>query len=158
MNVIPWQRRESLLPTSSDLESFVGRLLPDGNRDLMSHLPKAFQLGNFPPINIAEAEECFTVSVDCPGMAEEDFQIEAMGNQLMVSGERKWEEEKQGKEFKRVESQYGLFERTVVLPDNVRIDAETIDARYAKGVLTIVVPKLEKTPAAKIRVRGEGTE
>ena len=155
MNIIPWQRRESLLPTRSDFESLFERLLPNGNRELMSHLPKAFQLGHFPPVNIAEAEDCFTVTVDCPGMAEEDFQIEAMGNQVMISGERKWEEEKQGKEFKRVESQYGKFERTIVLPDNVRTDAETIDASYAKGILTIVVPKLEKTPAAKIPVRGE---
>ena len=155
MNIIPWNRRESLLPSTPDLESFFGRLLPNGERDLVSHLPKALGLGRFPALNVAETEENFTVTVDCPGMTEEDFQIEAMGNQLMISGERKWEEEKLGKEFKRVESQYGMFERTVQLPENVRLEAETIDATYKKGVLTITVPKLERTPAAKIEVHGE---
>ena len=78
-----------------------------------------------------------------------------MGSQILISGERKWEEEKKGKEFHRVESQFGSFERIVQLPENVRADPEKIDAAYKKGVLKITVPKLEKTPTAKIPVHSE---
>jgi HSP20 family protein len=90
--------------------------------------------------------------MDSPGLDQQDFEIETMGNQVLISGERKWEEAKKGKEFRRVESQYGKFERTVMLPENARIDPDKIDASYAKGVLTITVPKRERTPAAKIPV------
>jgi len=152
MNLIPWRRRESLLPFSTDFDDFFRRFWENGDRELTSHLPEVFRSRSFPALNVAETEDSFSITVDCPGLEEKDIQVEAMGNNLVVSGERKWEEEKKGKEYRRVESQYGKFERTIPLPDNVRIEAGEVDATYKKGVLTITVPKLEKTPTAKIRV------
>ena len=150
MNIIPWRRRESLMP--GDLDDFWNRFWTTGNGNAFDHLPEAFRTRAFPAVNVAETEDGFTITVDCPGLDKKDFEIETMGNQILISGERKWEEEKKGKEFRRVESQYGKFERTVLLPENARIEPDKIDASYAKGVLTITMPKLERTPASKIPV------
>lgn len=152
MNIIPWRRRESTLPADFDFDDLWSRFWGNGNDDFTSHLPAVFRTRPFPAINVAETEDEFCITLDCPGLDEDDFEVETMGNQLLISGERKWEHEKKGKEFRRVESQYGKFERTVPLPDNARIETEAIDAAYKKGVLTITVPKLEKTPATKIPV------
>ena len=103
----------------------------------------------------AETEEAFVVTLDCPGMKDEDFEVQAMGNQLILTGERSWEKEKKGKEFHRVESQYGRFERTVQLPENAMTEDNGIDAHYAKGVLTVTVPKRAKTPTTKIPVKSK---
>lgn len=150
MNIIPWRRRE--FPSTFEWDDLWSRFWGDGNEGIASHLPEVFRARPFPAVNIAETEDSFCITIDCPGLEEEDFQIETMGNQLLISGERKWEEEKKGKEFRRVESQYGKFERTVQLPENARTEAEKVDASYTKGVLTITVPKLEKTPSSKIPV------
>ena len=150
MNIIPWRRHES--PLTSDFHDLFGRFWGNGGENMVSHLPELFRSRPFPAVNIAETEEGFCITMDCPGLEEKDFEIQAMGKQLIISGERKWEEEKQGREYRRVESQYGKFERTVQLPDNARTDADEIDASYKKGVLTVTVPKLKKTPAAKIPV------
>ena len=123
---------------------FPGRLLPEVSR-----------AGAFPPMNVAESEAHFTVYLELPGMDPKDVSIEVMGNQLEISGERKWEEEKEAKEFHRMESQYGRFERTLTLPENLRLDRASIDATYEKGILSIRIPKLQPTPAAKIPIKAK---
>jgi HSP20 family protein len=104
-------------------------------------------------MNVSESENQFTVSLELPGMEAKDVNIEVMGNQLQISGERKWEEEKKGKEFHRVESQYGSFSRSLTLPENARMERESIEATFQKGMLEIKVPKVEPTPAAKISIK-----
>jgi HSP20 family protein len=153
MKIVPWRASESRLPSAFDIDGLWKSLWEEGNGEIASRLPELFRTRPFPAINVAETEDSFCITMDCPGMEEKDFRVERMGSQLLISGERKWEQEKKGKEFRKVESQYGRFERTVELPMNARSDPDEIEARYTKGVLTITVPKLEKTPATRIPVQ-----
>lgn len=152
-NVIPWRRQDSSLATTSPVDDLWNRLWADGNGGALAQLPDMFQKRLIPAVNIAETEDDFCITMDCPGLKEEDFLVEAMGNQLLISGERKWEEEKQGKEFYRVESQFGRFERSIQLPENAMVDPKQIDASYSKGILKVSIPKREKTPTTKIQVK-----
>lgn len=147
MNIIPWRRNEN---TPAEFDDFWGRLWNGDER--FANLPKVFRRTGYPATNVSETEEAFCVSVDAPGLDEKDFQVELMGNQLLLSGERKWEEEKKDKEFHSVESQYGKFERAVMLPDGLTLEKDAIRATYKKGVLRVEVPKKERTPAARIPV------
>jgi HSP20 family protein len=149
MNLIPWRRG---YPLSTDLDELFSRFWGDGEGT--NRLPEVFHGRGMPAVNVSETEDSFDVAVDCPGMSEKDLQVEAMGNHLVISGERKWEEEKKGKEYRRVESQFGRFQRAVALPQNVRIEPSEIEASYKKGVLTIRIPKHEKPPSTQIPVRG----
>jgi HSP20 family protein len=158
MSLIPWRNRaEGQVALQSPLEDFWKDDLfknfwdvIDGGRN---RLPAAFRARAYPAMNVSESENHYLVSLELPGMDVKDVNIELMGNQLQISGERKWEEEKKGKEFHRVESQYGSFARTLTLPENARMDREAIEAMFQKGVLEIRIPKLEPTPAAKIPIR-----
>lgn len=153
MSLIPWRRQEGPLTTHNDIDDIwraFSEQLFDGAR---SRLPATFQTRGVPPMNVSESEQHFNVSLELPGMDAKDINIEVMGNQLHIFGERKWEEEKKGKEYHRVESQYGSFSRTLVLPENLRLDRESIEATFQKGILEIKVPKVEPTPAAKIPIK-----
>ena len=137
----------SLLPSKwEDVFSF-----PWFENGPKSRLPEAFRTATLPPVNISETDKTFLISVDLPGLEEKDIDVRLMGNQLTISAERKWEEEKRGREFHRVESQFGRFERSVTLPENVRSGAG--EASYKKGVLAITIPKMESTPTTKINVK-----
>ena len=116
-----------------------------------SRLPEVFQRDFFPPLNVAETEKAFVVTLELPGMNEDDLQVQVMGNQLMVTGEKKFEETTKDKEFHRVESQFGTFTRSVTLPNQLR--TTDVDAIYHNGILTITIPKVEPTPTSKVRVR-----
>jgi HSP20 family protein len=60
---------------------------------------------------------------------------------ITISGERKLEREDKGENEIRVESIYGAFTRSFVLPDSV--DAKLIRAEAKDGVLRIHVPKVK---------------
>lgn len=150
MKILPWRERPSPISLQSELEELMNRF---PFKDSASGLPEIFGRRVVPPVNIAETEKSWCVSVELPGLHEKDIQVQLMGEQLLISGERKWEEEKRNKEYHTVESQYGSFERSIRLPANVRLDPENISATYKRGILEVTVPKLEPTPAAKIPVR-----
>jgi HSP20 family protein len=117
-----------------------------------TRLPEVFRATTLPALNVSETDKAFVIAADLPGLEEKDIDVKLMGNQLTISAERKWEEEKKGKEFHRVESQFGRFERSVTLPDNLKFGA--CEGVYKNGVLTLTIPKMEPTPATRIKIKG----
>jgi len=151
MNLIPWRPKNELGSFRNELDGLFQRFFED---DAVSNLPATFRRGVSPPINVAESEKNWSVTLDLPGLDEKDIQVQLMGNQLVVSGERKWESEKKNKEFHRVEAQYGSFQRAILLPQNVRTDPDAVLATYKRGILEITIPKVEPTPTARIPIKG----
>lgn len=95
-----------------------------------------------PRVDIIEREKAFEIHVAVPGMNKEDFKLDLNDNLLTISGERKFSSEKKDDNFHSIETQYGTFSRSFVLPENV--DAGKISASYNNGILEITVPKDEK--------------
>lgn len=160
MSLIPWRNRpEGQVALQSPFEDFwkddFFKSFFDSMESPRARLPAAFRTRSHPPMDVSESESHYLVNLELPGLDIKDIHIELMGNQLQISGERKWEEEKKGKEFHRVESQYGSFERTLTLPANARVDRESIEATFQKGILEIKIPKLEPTPSAKITIKAK---
>lgn len=100
-----------------------------------------------PKVDIAESDKEFEIQLHVPGMKKTDFNIDLNMDQMTISGERKFENEKKAKNFHSVESYYGTFSRTFYLPDVV--NKEKVDATYQDGILTITLPKDEKKVAKK---------
>jgi HSP20 family protein len=150
MNIIPWHKRDDVSTFRGEFDQLFNRFF---DPNLTSNLPAAFRAAAIPPVNVAETEKSWTITFELPGLNEKDIQVQLMGNQLVVSGERKWDEEKKDKEFHRVESQYGSFQRSIELPDNARAEPDALTATYKKGILEIVIPKFEPTPSSKIPVK-----
>ncbi|MEM7033588.1 MAG: Hsp20/alpha crystallin family protein [Chloroflexota bacterium] len=110
------------------------------------------QTGWFAPsTNVAETSTGYEISLDMPGMKSEDFEVELKEGQLWITGERKHDEEEEGKTWHRVERTYGKFRRVVTLGNDVNADG--VEANYVNGVLSIVVPKIPETQAKKIAVK-----
>jgi HSP20 family protein len=106
----------------------------------------------WPAIDVAEEENAIVVRAEIPGCKAEDIDISVYGNTLTISGEKKLSEEKKEKGYYHVESTYGSFRRELNLPTDV--DRDKIDATCKDGVLSIKLPKAEKTKAVKIKVKG----
>jgi len=95
-----------------------------------------------PQVDISETEKAFELSFAIPGIKKNEINIDLNEGQLIVSGERKFEEKKEEKNFHSVETRYGSFSRSFHLPDN--IDANKVEAKYEDGLLNITIPKDEK--------------
>ena len=66
----------------------------------------------------------------------------------MIEGEKREEQEEKGKEYYRMERNYGSFRRVIPLP--AEVDESKAEANFSKGVLTIRLPK---TPEAQKTAR-----
>ena len=95
-----------------------------------------------PAVDIAEDEKSYEIQVAVPGVKKSDFKIDLHDGKLTISGERKMEEKKEGKNFHSLETQYGSFRRSFFLPDDVL--EEQVEAGYEDGLLKISLPKREK--------------
>jgi HSP20 family protein len=95
-----------------------------------------------PAVDIAEDDKSYEIHVAVPGMKKSDFKIDLLNGKLIISGERKLEEKKEGKNFHSIETQYGSFRRSFFIPEDVMEDQ--VEAVYADGFLKLVLPKKEK--------------
>jgi HSP20 family protein len=106
----------------------------------------------WPTIDVAEKEDAIVVRAEVPGCKAEDIDISVYGNTLTISGEKKESKEEKEKGYYLMESTYGSFRREIALPTDV--DEDSIEAVCKDGVLSITLPKAEKTKAVKVKVKG----
>ncbi|MCX7606473.1 MAG: Hsp20/alpha crystallin family protein [Bacteroidia bacterium] len=136
--------------------------LPERMRTLQEVVERMFNetASNFtrletfvPRVDIVETDKSYEIHVAAPGMKREDFKVELTEGRLTVSGERKFQKEEGDKKtYHRVETQYGSFMRSFLLPDDVK--ADSISAEYADGILKLHLPKDEKkAQSARIEVK-----
>lgn len=104
-------------------------------------------------LDVKEDEKAFHVTADLPGMAEKDVEVTFEDGVLTIRGEKKVERDEKGETWHIVERSSGSFARQLGLPANV--DADKIEAKFDKGVLSVTLPKLpdEKAKAKKIEVK-----
>lgn len=103
-----------------------------------------------PSCDVKEIEDHYVLSMDIPGMKKDEIKVEIKGRQLSISGERKEEKEEKKKGRYRSERIYGSFERTFVLPEDVKIDQ--VATEYKDGVLNIAIPKAVATKSQQIKI------
>lgn len=111
-------------------------------------MPSASRAG-IPPLSVWEDEDSCTVEAELPGFQMADLDINLLGSQLTISGQRAQSEVSGGK-FHRRERAFGRFSRTLELPS--QIDAAKVSAALSHGVLTITLPKAEAAKPRKISI------
>ncbi|CAO2816645.1 unnamed protein product [Amaranthus hypochondriacus] len=93
------------------------------------------------PADVKEYPNSYQFIIDMPGLKSADIKVQVEDdNVLVISGERKREEEKEGVKYIRMERRIGKFMRKFVLPENANM--EKISAVCQDGVLTVSVEKM----------------
>jgi len=117
-----------------------------------------WRTGRWPAVDVSEGDDRYVIKAEVPGCKADDIDISVQGNTVIISGEKKEEQAKEGKGYYHCERAFGSFRRTLNLGCEVK--ADKIDASYEGGVLTVTVPKSEKAKPVKIKVKdqtGRGT-
>ncbi len=103
-----------------------------------------------PTITVNETGKEYRVTVELPGLSENDVNVELIGDTLTISGEKKAEHEEKHGATVYSERSYGAFSRSVPLPDAV--ERSTIKAQFKNGVLTVTLPKKAQATAARKQI------
>ena len=118
-------------------------------------------MGDFaikPDIDVSETDTALLLTVDVPGVKEEDIEVELDGSLLSIKGKRETGIDNDSKGYRIIERSSGSFRRALRLPfvpqpDNV---AATLDSGVLK--LNIEEPPSESTGTKRIKISGDSAE
>jgi HSP20 family protein len=103
-----------------------------------------------PRMDLMESDDHYRLRVDLPGIAKEDVSITVEDNRLTIRGERKHDSRTEDENYVRSERAFGQFYRMLHLPASV--NENKIKARFTDGVLSVELPKTEKSKPKKIKI------
>lgn len=107
--------------------------------------------GVFPLTNVTEDSNNYYVRAELPGIKSEELDIQVTAKGISIAGERKIQAEGNNVRYHRREREAGKFSRSINLPDD--IDTDKVEARLENGILTMAIPKAEKSKPRQITVR-----
>lgn len=107
--------------------------------------------GVFPLTNVTEDNDNYYVRSELPGIKSDELDIQVTAKGISISGERKIPVEGNNVKYHRREREAGKFSRSINLPDD--IDSDKVDAKLENGILTMTIPKAEKSKPRQITVR-----
>lgn len=102
-------------------------------------------------IDVRENEHAYLVSADIPGARKEDIQVNINGAHVSISVERKNEKSVNEQEkILRSERSFGKVSRAFEMEHE--IDESQASAKYAEGVLELVLPKKIVCAATRLTI------
>jgi HSP20 family protein len=104
----------------------------------------------FPAINLTEDADNFYVRAELPGIKAEALDIQAVGRNLTISGERTIASEGENVRYHRREREAGKFSRIIGLPRD--INPEKVDAKLVNGLLSVSIAKADAAKPKQITI------
>lgn len=99
---------------------------------------------------VSEDDKRVHVRLEAPGLEPEDFDLEVLGEVLVVRGRKQTERESNRGRYYIRECAYGQFERVIPLPDEVVENQAS--ARYRNGVLHVELPKSPNSRRKAVKI------
>jgi HSP20 family protein len=126
-------------PFETGLEDYPGLRLFQDSLSRMFAEPNARPWS--PAVDVYETENELVLKADVPDVDPKNVEVQFENGTLTLKGTRKFDEEKNGKGYHRIERSYGSFVRAFSLPETV--DPEKVKAEFKNGVLTVTLQKKE---------------
>ncbi|HEY80484.1 MAG TPA: Hsp20/alpha crystallin family protein [Anaerolineae bacterium] len=136
-------------PFTRELETWRNTM-----EQLLNELPRTSYREDRPwvlPLDVIETEDQFIVKASIPGIDPDDLDITFSDNILTIQGEIKAESEHPEGRYLLRERGFGLFQRSIALPE--RVEADKIEATYKDGVLILSIPKVEEIKPKRISIK-----
>lgn len=151
-DITRWDPFRDLVSIQDELNRLFGRTYGAEPRLGAAELTRAGATGSWvPPLDVFETGDKLVVKVELPGIEPEAVEVSVEDSTLTVSGSREFQHETEEQNYHRIERRYGAFSRSLRLPQTA--DAERVDARFDRGVLTIEVPKREEAKPRRIEIK-----
>ena len=134
----------------ASLRRDMERVFEDFSRDFSWGLPATAGTAVAPRIDVSETDSEIKIEAEMPGVEEKDVEVVLSNGRLTIKGEKKQEKEEKKKDYHLVERSYGSFARSISLP--FEADPGHVKASFAKGVLSVTVPKPPEVKAKEKKI------
>jgi len=119
---MPWDPVRDLLTIQGRFESLFGHAMP----------------GWVPPVDLVEHDAAYVLTVEVPGMTRDQIVLEVTDRDVTIRGTRP-AQSCCPERYDQLERGQGPFSRAFQLP--TPIEAASITAELADGILTVTLPK-----------------
>jgi len=106
-----------------------------------------------PAIDMYQTDDDVVVKASLPGIKAEEVQINVTGDILTLKSEVKQDEERNDRAWHIREQRFGSFERSIVLPTDVKSDMA--EAVFENGILTVTLPKADEVKPKTINIKAK---
>ncbi len=103
-----------------------------------------------PVVDVVERDDAYEITAEMPGMDEKNIEVSLANGGISIRGEKREDTTDESADHYVRERRFGSFERSFALPDDV--NADSIKANYANGVLRVTLPKNPNAQPAKRRI------
>lgn len=103
------------------------------------------------PVDVHQTQGEIIIRAFVAGVRPDELNISISRDMVELDGSRSERTQISGTDYFTRELFWGSFSRTIMLPQEIDVDASTASAK--DGLLTITLPKLDKARQTKLRVR-----
>lgn len=103
------------------------------------------------PVDLYQSPTEIVVRAFVAGVRPEELSVSIRRDMVEIEGARSERSEVAGPDYFTRELFWGSFSRSILLPEEVDVEASTASAK--DGLLTIVMPKLDKARQTKLKVK-----
>ncbi|WP_277554043.1 Hsp20/alpha crystallin family protein [Halobaculum limi] len=105
------------------------------------------------PVDLADHEDEFVVTVDLPGFERDNVDVRVTDHTLQIDADHEEAVDEEAEHYLRHERRHESMHRSIRLPDEV--DKDSVNAQMKNGVLTITLPKIDVEEARSIDIHVE---
>ncbi len=103
------------------------------------------------PVDVYQTQNEIVIRAFVAGVRPDELSVSISRDMVEIEGSREERDQVSGSDYFSQELFWGSFARTILLPQEIDVDTSTATAR--DGLLTLVLPKLDKTRQTKLRVK-----
>ncbi|MDE2021720.1 MAG: Hsp20/alpha crystallin family protein [Patescibacteria group bacterium] len=103
------------------------------------------------PVDVHQTVSDIVIRAFVAGVRPDELNISISRDMVEIEGSRMEREQIAGPDYFTRELFWGSFSRTILLPQEVDVEASSASAK--DGLLTIILPKLDKARQTKLRVK-----
>ena len=104
------------------------------------------------PVDMYQTPTEIVIRTFVAGVRPDEMNVSISRDMVVIEGEREEHTEASGPDYFNQELFWGAFARTIMLPQEVDVDGAQASSK--DGLLSIVLPKLDRTRQTKLKVRG----
>lgn len=103
------------------------------------------------PVDVYQTAGEIVIRTFVAGVRPDEMNVSISRDMVEIAGSRDERDQVTDSDYFSRELFWGTFARTILLPQEIDVDAATAGSK--DGLLTIVLPKLDKTRQTKLRVK-----
>ncbi|MHB8710017.1 MAG: Hsp20/alpha crystallin family protein [Minisyncoccota bacterium] len=103
------------------------------------------------PVDVHQTVSDIVIRAFVAGVRPDELSISISRDMVEIAGSRMEREQVSGPDYFTRELFWGSFSRAILLPQEIDVDASSASAK--DGLLTVILPRLDKTKQTKLRVK-----